>query len=44
VQLTPTDLHLLLSGIGPARTRLRQWWQPVAGVTRSGDPVGCIAS
>ncbi len=29
VQLTPTDLQLLLSGIDPARTRLRGWWQPV---------------
>ena len=29
VQLTEADLHLLLSGIDPARTRLRQWWQPV---------------
>ena len=30
VQLTTTDLQLLLGGIDPARTRLRRWWQPVA--------------
>lgn len=30
VQLTAADLHLLLSGIDPARTRLRRWWAPVA--------------
>jgi transposase len=29
VQLTATDLQLLVSGIDPARTRLRRWWQPV---------------
>lgn len=29
VQLTAADLHLLVSGIDPARTRLRRWWQPV---------------
>ena len=29
VQLTAVDLHLLLSGIDPARTRLRRWWEPV---------------
>jgi transposase len=29
VQLTEVDLHLLLSGIDPTRTRLRRWWQPV---------------
>lgn len=29
VQLTAADLHLLLSGIDPTRTRLRRWWQPV---------------
>jgi transposase len=29
VQLTAADLQLLLSGIDPARTRLRRWWQPV---------------
>lgn len=33
VQLTMADLHLLLDGIDPARTRLRRWWQPVAGAT-----------
>lgn len=32
VQLTAADLHLLLSGIDPARTRLRRWWQPVVAV------------
>ena len=30
VQLTAADLHLLLCGIDPARTRLRRWWAPVA--------------
>jgi len=30
VRLTEADLTLLLSGIDPARTRLRRWWQPVA--------------
>ena len=29
VQLTAADLHLVLSGIDPARTRLRRWWEPV---------------
>ena len=29
VQLTAADLHLLLSGVDPARTRLRRWWAPV---------------
>jgi transposase len=29
VQLTPSDLHLLLSGVDPTRTRLRRWWTPV---------------
>jgi len=29
VQLTAADLHLLLSGIDPTRTRLRHWWTPV---------------
>jgi transposase len=29
VQLTVAELTLLLSGIDPARTRLRRWWQPV---------------
>jgi len=29
VQLTATDLALLLSGVDPARTRLRRWWEPV---------------
>jgi transposase len=29
VQLTPTDLTLLLSGLDPAPTRLRRWWQPL---------------
>jgi transposase len=29
VRLTEADLTLLLSGIDPARTRLRRWWQPV---------------
>jgi len=29
VQLTAADLHLLLSGIDPTRTRLRRWWTPV---------------
>lgn len=33
VQLTPTDLQLLLSGIDPARTRPRRWWQPVEPAT-----------
>jgi transposase len=32
VQLTATDLHLLLGGIDPTRTRLRRWWQPVEGI------------
>ena len=32
VQLTAADLHLLLSGVDPARTRLRRWWQPVPSV------------
>jgi len=30
VQLTAADLHLLLSGIDPTRTRLRRWWTPSA--------------
>ena len=34
VQLTAADLQLLLSGIDPARTRLRRWWQPVEPVAR----------
>lgn len=29
VQLTAADLHLLLSGVDPTRTRLRRWWTPV---------------
>jgi transposase len=29
VRLTEANLTLLLSGIDPARTRLRRWWQPV---------------
>ncbi len=29
VQLTAADLHLLLCGVDPARTRLRRWWTPV---------------
>jgi len=29
VQLTATDLQLLLSGVDPTRTRLRRWWTPV---------------
>lgn len=29
VQLTAAELHLLLSGVDPARTRLRRWWTPV---------------
>ncbi|MDP1891671.1 MAG: IS66 family insertion sequence element accessory protein TnpB [Gemmatimonadaceae bacterium] len=33
VQLTSTDLQLLLSGIDPARTRVRRWWQPVDAAT-----------
>jgi transposase len=33
VQLTATDLQLLLSGIDPSRTRLRRWWQPVDSAT-----------
>jgi transposase len=33
VQMTATDLSLLLSGIDPARTRLRRWWQPVASTS-----------
>jgi transposase len=32
VRLTETDLTLLLSGIDPARTRLRRWWQPTQPV------------
>jgi transposase len=32
VELMAADLHLLLSGIDPARTRLRRWWQPVVPV------------
>lgn len=28
VRLTEADLVLLLSGIDPARTRMRRWWQP----------------
>jgi transposase len=34
VQLTAADLQLLLSGIDPARTRLRRWWEPVEPVAR----------
>ena len=30
VELTAADLHLLLSGVDPTRTRLRRWWTPVA--------------
>ncbi len=30
VQLTAADLHLLLCGVDPARTRLRRWWTPVS--------------
>jgi transposase len=33
VQLTVTDLHLLLGGIDPTHTRLWWWWQPVDGLT-----------
>lgn len=29
VQLTVAELTMLLSGVDPARTRLRRWWQPV---------------
>jgi transposase len=29
VQLTPTDLTLLLNGLDPAPTRLRRWWHPL---------------
>ena len=29
VQLTAADLHLLLSGVDPTRTRLRRWRTPV---------------
>lgn len=29
VALTAADLHLLLSGVDPTRTRLRRWWTPV---------------
>ncbi len=32
VQLTAADLHFLLSGVDPARTRLRRWWAPVTPV------------
>jgi transposase len=28
VELTTADLTLLLSGVDPARSRLRRWWQP----------------
>lgn len=28
VELTAADLHLLLSGVDPTRTRLRRWWTP----------------
>ena len=39
VQLTAADLTLLLSGIDPARSRLRRWWQPVAApVAPTGNP------
>jgi len=33
VQLTTTDLQLLLGGIDPARTRRRRRWPPVEGPT-----------
>lgn len=40
VQLTAADLHLLLSGVDPARTRLRRWWAPVApGPGPGAEPV-----
>lgn len=32
VQLTAADLMLLLSGVDPAPSRLRRWWQPVAAL------------
>jgi transposase len=41
VALTATDLTLLLSGIDPARSRLRRWWEPVRPAlcgNRSGSP------
>jgi len=38
VQLTATDLHLLLSGIDPAPTRLRRWWQPSAAASDTTGP------
>ena len=34
VQLTATELKLLLSGIDLTRTRLRRWWQPVGADSR----------
>ena len=37
VQLTTTDLQLLLGGIDPARTRLRRWWQPAEGATTAAE-------
>jgi transposase len=38
VQLTAADLHLLLSGVDPARTRLRRWWAPVAPPPAAASP------
>ncbi|MGH6873343.1 MAG: IS66 family insertion sequence element accessory protein TnpB [Rhizomicrobium sp.] len=34
VELTPTDLTLLLSGIDPAPSRVRRWWRPVEASAR----------
>jgi transposase len=35
VRLAEADLVLLLSGIDPARTRMRRWWQPVEVVAET---------
>jgi transposase len=40
VQLTAADLTLLLSGVDPAPSRLRRWWQPVP--SRDGVATGSI--
>ena len=38
VQMTAADLHLLLCGVDPARTRLRRWWAPVAPPAEGATP------
>jgi len=38
VELTAADLHLLLSGIDPTRTRLRRWWTPVGTAAAAPAP------